>query len=119
MNRIVTLLCVPLVLALCAPGAAQQGEQKIIKIEAGLKNLTDEQKAAVKLAQDFLEKEKSTWGMPEKMWLEPATSDTIVGKGDQIYSIIYPTPDNEVKLISFRAVLVNVATKKAKFQPRK
>ncbi len=122
MSRVVSLLCVLLVLGLClhaAPVAAQPSEVKIIKIEPGLKGLTDEQKAAVHMAQDFLEKEKHAWGMPNYMWREGSTYDTIVGKGDHIYTVFYPTSENEDKTLGVRAVVVNVASKKVQFQPRK
>ncbi len=120
MNRIVSLLCVPIVLGLSLRDAPATGGEagKFIKIEADMKNLSDEQKTAVELAKKFLVEKKVNWGMAEKMVLLGPNVETIVGKGKQIYTIYYPTPEKEIPLLGPRGLYVNVATKKVNFVER-
>jgi hypothetical protein len=96
---------------------AAQGDP--VKIQPDLKNLTAEQKTAVDMADKFLKEKKTNWGKPITISHEDPNSNTFVGKGKHIYVLQYPTPEDEIKLISFRTVIVNVETKKVKFTPRK
>lgn len=122
MKRIPRRLCVlAVVCSVCATlaFAGVNPEFKEIKIEPEMKNLTMEQKTAVQLAEKFLKEEKRDWGKPEKLRLESPDNNTFVGKGEQIYTLTYPTPKDEVLLISYRTIQVNLETKKTAFPPRK
>src|SRR5215475_7625041 len=103
---------------LCLVLGAAGDPNKPIKIEPGLKNLSEEQKTAVQLAEKLIAEKKMSWTMPEKLLHLPPQTATDVGKGAQVYYVYYPTSPNEIKLLGNRTVAVNVATKQAKILPR-
>jgi hypothetical protein len=114
-------MCVLIALA-CGLGLASPGlggeVGKIIKIEPEQKNLSMEQKAAVQLAQKFVADKNTGWGLADKLVLLGPQTETSVGKGAQIYTVYFPTPQKEAQLLGTRGVDVNVATKQVKFLPR-
>ncbi len=80
--------------------------------------LTPDEQKAVDLARDFLAKSGTNWGSPVKVQRQPKGFDTPAGKGEDTYLLTYPTPEDEVKTISWREVFVNTKTGKVAFQLR-
>jgi hypothetical protein len=88
-----------------APGATAQGA------------LTAEEQRAVDLAQAFLAKAKADWGAPAQV--HRATGEHHPGlAGASVYNVIYPTPNDELRLLGDRAVVVDVKTGQVEFIPR-
>lgn len=119
------LLCAFCVLYLCGFAVGQTRAEeprdvpRTIKIQPKLENLSEEQKAAVELATEYLKKQKSNWGNPTKIRHHPEGANSIVGKGKAVYTIYYPTPEREIPLVGERGVQVNVETKQVRFLPRR
>src|SRR5262245_30728110 len=86
--------------------------------ELSAPTLPAEQKKAVELAQQFLEKENVKWGEPSAIELLPKDRPSFVGEGRGRYRIVFQTPSQEIQRLGDRAVLVNTETAKAMFEPR-
>ncbi len=81
-------------------------------------SFSPDQQKAVDLAQAFLAKGGPNWGRPYKVEVYGGDAGP-VGKGEDTYVVTSPTPPDEVKLVSERAVLVNVKTGQAALAPRR
>ena len=76
------------------------------------------QKAAGLDPQAFLKKHDKDWGRPSKV--ELTKGEFFPGmKGDGVYSVTYPTPEDEVKILGERVVIVDTKSGRVEFLPRK
>jgi hypothetical protein len=113
------LLVTSLALAGCGDGKnpLQPGAQPPAGLD--LAGLPAEQRAAVELSQAFLANKGPDWGQPIRVEYQGKGGDWLVGKGEDSYRVIYPTPEDEIKLLSDRTILVNIKTKKVMVMPRR